>query len=273
VSEKKMSGFKKIGRHKSIFPKIFACVCFAVIFGIISRYAGIGILRDVLEPQGKFMDKTAINIFFLIIPAVVAFFALFWKRVIFIILFCLVAVFAGIVGVTNTLSNEGRYLPSSISSFLIPKGTDLQHYNAMKALPALAKTNDDVHFWYSNNTQADTQAGTIKRGSIIELLPIDKSLGEHQKFAYRGRQVFFNISLTTMFGDFYSDLRWDRTARLSEIGYLLDRWAYDTNIIKEIPKGQIVTLTGSSSNDGLAVEVIYNDTKGWLASGNINFNY
>jgi len=105
------------------------------------------------------------------------------------------------------------------------------------------------------------------------LLPVDKSTGEFQKFEYRGRQVFFGANATTMFGDHYSDLRWDRTVRLTEIGYLLDRWAFNTNIITEIPKGEIVTLTGNSSDDGLAVEVTYNDTRGWLASGNINFNY
>ena len=66
-------------------------------------------------------------------------------------------------------------------------------------------------------------------------------------------------------------IRLDRGAFLRHECALL-KWGTEfADVVKDIPGGRKVILTGNVSGDGLAVEVTHNGDTGWLRSENLKF--
>ena len=103
----------------------------------------------------------------------------------------------------------------------------------------------------------------IPTGAIVAIVTNPDSAKFRFTVKYKGQDINYRTT-----SDFEL-LRFDRTHEVRETGSLLSGPSAGAAAIKDVPKGQVVTLTGESSADASLIEVVCGDDRGWLASDNL----
>jgi len=188
------------------------------------------------------------------VSVVVAFFAVFWRHKILIILYCLISVIC-IFNIVHIIGIEkNKAYPAVVRELFGATEENLKKREMLYAERLARTVNLD-----SKTLNIETE---IPQGGIITIIQSPDNDMYRVKFRYKGEEATIGTSV-------YTFLRLDRTYKLSKAANLYAGDSASSEIIKEIPKRQKVILTGDSSADASMIEVLYNNEKGWIASDNL----
>jgi hypothetical protein len=231
----------------------------AIVFTFASVIVGVALSEEILQYNGIELGQATMLVLFIVVPLVASFLAVYWKHAILIVLFVLITVAAG-YGIYHSVAVEkGKYIPAQVRAKFLPSPEKLEKVAAMYGSRLIIAKYRAKFF-----SQRLQQTGEIVRGTIVTVIPDSTANAGFTKVNNKGKIGYIGSGAFTW-------IRIDRSVKLAKTGYLLDKWAYEAKIVREIPKGERVILTGNSSDDGLAVEITHNGEKGWLAAANVKF--
>ena len=214
----------------------------------------VAVVSELLTAHPAIQDSFRDGLGYLIalsIVTIVAFFAIFWRHVPLIILVSLISAIGIFTMVHEAASEAHTFFPPAFSARFAPSEEELEKIEALRAVRfAVVKTTN-------NNVNKDA-------GEIVTIF-FDR---ENKEEPYTIRRMNGEYKTQRINSDFKL-LKTDRTVKIFSTGNLKSSQSADSNIIREIRKGEPVTLTGNWSADNNIIEVIYNDDKGWVAKSNI----
>ena len=242
-------GFSGYGDHTGVGKTIFLSIVF---MGLTTMFL-FGVVSELLIGIPVIQDNFRLPVV-LVVTVVIAFFAIFWRHKPLVIIFSVFSAI-GIFNIVHAVAIErDKAFPTAFAALVAPSEEELANIQALRA-ERLARIT-----MYDTTTGGDYY--DIPTGAIVILIQNPKNDMYRVQCLYKGEEITIGASS-------FEKLRTDRTIKVRADGNLLTAPETDAAVIKEIAKGQRVTLTGESSDDAAAIEVVYNGDTGWLASENL----
>ncbi|MCL2211725.1 MAG: hypothetical protein FWB95_07375 [Treponema sp.] len=223
----------------------------SLVFGIFTAlfiYAAADELLIGTAIHDYFSDNTGNIMAVMCIAIIVSFIAVIWRHWPLIIIFILTT----LIGIFNVVHAAGiehnRTFPLSVREMFMPSEEKLAEIKAHK----------QVRF---GRVKPTVNVKDIPGGAFVT---ITRNIENDKTKDYTVQ--YHNIESTWKGGtNGFILIRTDRTIKTIASGSLMSSVSPNADIIKEIPKGKTVSLTGGLSKNDTLLEVIYDGEKGWLA--------
>jgi len=242
-------GFSGYGDHTGAGKTIFLSLLF---MGFTTLFVYFFINELLVGNPSIFSGFNAYII--LGVSVTVAFFAVFWRHKILIVLFCLISAVC-VFNIVHIIAIEkNKAYPVVVRELFGATEENIARREALYA-ERLARTT------YINSENLNINA-VIPQGGIITIIQHPDNSDYFRRFRYKGEEDKIGTSVFTY-------LRLDRTYKLPKNANLFAEDSASSVVFTEIPKRQKVVLTGDSSADASMIEVLYKDEKGWIATDNL----
>jgi len=265
----KLIGFRGFGDHSGVGKSIFLALVFSFIPYLFFLGAADELLLMGNPAVSSFFDGISRHIVIILaVIAAVSFCAVFWRHLVLIILLVLLSA-TGLFGIVHAMASEGeKFIPKALTAAITPeRAKEIETLRTVR----LARIKDSyfekdvfdmMNPFASVRTTLNEEPASPGDIVIVTKLPGEKS-GYIVRFKGKEKE-WRNVNDLAL-------IRIDRAAFLRHECALL-KWAAEyADVVKDIPGGRKVFLTGNTSADGLAVEVTHNGDTGWLRAENLNF--
>ena len=246
-------GFSGFGDHTHggltfFLSLVFGVLTYVFMGGVVEELTvGLPAFRDFFSGIAKMLILLGILIVF-------SFLIVLWKHIPLIILFSLFSAI-GLFNLIHTGAIEkGKYYPAVVRSWFLPPEEKLQEMEELRRV-RFAIIKEDLNY-------SDIGKSFVPKGALVEVITRPGEESGVYIVPYKGIEY-------RMGNDRFTRLRTDRTAVLRHECALLAWGAQDADVVKDIPGGQRVLLTGNSTDDTLTVEVTHEGDTGWLRLENL----